>query len=79
MKTPWINLSLMLALLLPLFTVKADTLRIVAEHWPPYVDEAAPQQGLAIDLITTALMLARYDYKIRLVPNAFTACNTVIQ
>ncbi len=64
MKTHWLKLSLLLALLLPAAGLQAETLRIVAEHWPPYVDESAPQQGLAIDLITTALVRAQYDYKI---------------
>ncbi len=64
MNNYWIKLSLMLVLLLQMTGLKAETLSIVAEHWPPYVDESAPQQGLAIDLITTALIRARYDYKI---------------
>jgi len=64
MKKHVIHFSLLLALLIPIASVKAETLRIVAEHWPPYVDESAPQQGLAIDLITTALVRAQYDYKI---------------
>jgi polar amino acid transport system substrate-binding protein len=64
MKSYWIKLSLMFVLLLPMAGLKAETLRIVAEQWPPYVDQSAPQQGLAIDLITTALMRANYDYNI---------------
>ena len=32
MKTRWIKFSLMLALLLPIANLKAETLRIVAEH-----------------------------------------------
>jgi polar amino acid transport system substrate-binding protein len=64
MKNHWINLSLAFVLLMHLASTQAETLSIVAEHWPPYVDESAPQQGLAIDLITTALIRARYDYKI---------------
>ncbi|MFZ4699295.1 MAG: substrate-binding periplasmic protein [Candidatus Methylumidiphilus sp.] len=64
MKTHWIKLSLIVVLLLQTASLKAETVRIVAEQWPPYVDQSAPQQGLAIDLITTALMRARYDYKI---------------
>lgn len=64
MRKHWISLGLLLALLLPIAGLRAETLRIVAEHWPPYVDKDAPQQGLAIDLVTTALMRARYDYTI---------------
>jgi polar amino acid transport system substrate-binding protein len=64
MNKPWIKLGLILALLVPMAIAKAENLRIVAEHWPPYVDEAAPQHGLAIDLITTALIRAQYDYTI---------------
>lgn len=61
-KNAWIKLNLLLAFLLPMAGLQAETLRIVAEHWPPYVDRSAPGQGLAIDLITTALARARYDY-----------------
>jgi polar amino acid transport system substrate-binding protein len=64
MKLHWLKFSLLFVCLLPLASLRAETLRIVAEHWPPYVDEAAPQQGLAIDIITTALMRAQYDYRI---------------
>lgn len=64
MKNPWITLGLLVALLLPASHLRAETLRIVAEHWPPYVDESLPQNGLAIDLVTTAFSRARYDVKI---------------
>ena len=62
MKPNWIKLSLLLVLAMPMANLQAETLRVVAEHWPPYVDESAPQQGLAIDLIGTALVRAQYDY-----------------
>ncbi len=64
MKLNWIKSSLILALLWQTVSLRAETLDIVAEQWPPYVDQAAPQQGVAIDLITTALVRARYDYTI---------------
>lgn len=61
-KAYWIQPWLLLALLLPFAGLHAENLRVVAEHWPPYVDKAAPGHGLAIDLVTTVLTRARYDY-----------------
>ena len=34
-------------------------------NWPPYADEDLPEQGLAIDLVTTALKRAGYSPKIK--------------
>lgn len=39
-------------------------MRIVAQHWPPYVDESLPQKGLATDLVTTAFSRAGYDIQL---------------
>lgn len=64
MKNPLIIVGLVFALLLPVCSLRAETLRVVAEHWPPYVDESLPQNGLAIDLVTTAFSRARYDVTI---------------
>lgn len=68
MKNLWIKLAILSLLLFSSASLKAENLRIVAEHWPPYVDEAAPQHGLAIDLITTALLQVRYDYTLEYQP-----------
>jgi polar amino acid transport system substrate-binding protein len=48
-------------LLLAAYAVRAEQLRMVADHWPPYVDESLPGRGLAIDLVTTAFSRAGYD------------------
>jgi len=37
-------------------------------NWPPYADENLPEQGLAIDLVTTALKRAGYSPRVRTVP-----------
>ena len=37
-------------------------------NWPPYADEKLPGQGLAIDLVTTALKRAGYSPKVRTAP-----------
>jgi polar amino acid transport system substrate-binding protein len=34
-------------------------------NWPPYADEDLPEQGLAIDLVTTALKRAGYSPKVK--------------
>ena len=37
-------------------------------NWPPYADEKLSGQGLAIDLVTTALKRAGYSPKVRTAP-----------
>lgn len=51
-------------LLLAACAAKAEQLRMVADHWPPYVDEGLPGRGLAIDLVTTAFSRAGYDTRL---------------
>ena len=34
-------------------------------NWPPYADEDLPEQGLAIDLVTTALKRAGYSPQVK--------------
>ena len=34
-------------------------------NWPPYADEDLPEQGLAIDLVTTALKRAGYSTQVK--------------
>jgi polar amino acid transport system substrate-binding protein len=44
----------------------ATTLTVVhSGNWPPYADAALPGQGLAVDIVTTALKRAGYDTVIR--------------
>ncbi|WP_045224375.1 substrate-binding periplasmic protein [Methyloterricola oryzae] len=64
MRHAWTQLILWISLTLAAASPHAENLRIVAEYWPPYVDKAAKGHGLAIDLVTTALTRARYDYSI---------------
>ena len=50
------------------YTHAAMALDINVVHsgsWPPYADEDLPEQGLAIDLVTTALKRAGYSPKVK--------------
>ncbi len=42
-------------------TTAGEPLRVTASVWPPYVDGALPDQGLAMSLVTTALHRAGYE------------------
>ena len=42
-------------------TCAAQAISIVSNQWPPYVDEAVPEKGLAVELVTKALQ--RKDYQ----------------
>lgn len=56
-------LSLLLAFSIP--TV-ATTLNVVhSGKWPPYADASLPGQGLAVDIVTTALKRAGYSIVVR--------------
>lgn len=46
-------------MLLPL-SGAAETLRLVADRWPPFTGEHLPHKGLASDLVSTALQRAGY-------------------
>jgi polar amino acid transport system substrate-binding protein len=47
------------------------TLSVVhSGNWPPYADTALPQQGLAIDIVTTALKRAGYTPRLETAPLA---------
>jgi polar amino acid transport system substrate-binding protein len=46
-------------MLLPV-CVAADTLRLVADPWPPFTGKHLPHNGLAADLVSTALNRAGY-------------------
>jgi polar amino acid transport system substrate-binding protein len=55
-------------LLFALFPLPSPALDLSVVHsgtWPPYADEGLPQQGLAIDLVTTALQRAGHTTQVR--------------
>jgi polar amino acid transport system substrate-binding protein len=52
--------ALCLSLLLLPLGVAADTLRLVADPWPPFNDQRLPNNGVASDLVSTALGRAGY-------------------
>jgi len=52
--------ALCLSLLLLSLDVAAETLRLVADPWPPFNDQRLPNNGLASDLVSTALGRAGY-------------------
>lgn len=59
-------LPMMLAWLLPIGTLRAEgTLRMAISDWPPYVETTAPNGGMAIELVRTAL--ERIDYNMTIV------------
>ena len=39
----------------------AQTISIVSNQWPPYVNDAAPEKGLAVELVTKALQRKGYQ------------------
>lgn len=39
----------------------AQTINIVSSQWPPYVDAAAPEKGLAVELVNKALIRKGYQ------------------
>ncbi len=55
--------SLLLFLCLNLFAQSclAQTIRMVSNQWPPYVDDTAPEKGLAVELVTKALQRKGYQ------------------
>lgn len=52
--------SLILLLALNSLGLRAETLSLVADEWPPYVDQSLPNNGLAMDLVTAAFARAGY-------------------
>ena len=60
MKTCLMKLGLIALLSLSSLGPRAETLSLVADEWPPYVDESLPHGGLAIDLVTAAFARAGY-------------------
>lgn len=51
----------LLAILLGANQAAAQTLRLVADAWPPFTDATMPSGGLANQLVSTALQRAGYD------------------
>jgi len=39
----------------------SNSVQLAADDWPPYVDSRLPEQGLAMDLVKTALQRAGYS------------------
>lgn len=58
------NTTFFVILLLTAYTVRAEQLRMVADHWPPYVDESLPGRGLAVDLVTAVFSRAGYETRL---------------
>lgn len=61
--------KLLTAILLVLgitFDVLAGSLRVVANQWPPYVDQSMPQKGMAIEIVEAAFKRAGYQHTIRI-------------
>lgn len=50
-------------------TLSAAELRVVADSWPPYTDDALPNKGLATDIVMTALTRAGYAPRLRITSN----------
>jgi len=50
--------------LLPALTVRAETLSLTTDLWPPYSGKNLPGNGLAVELVSTALDRAGYQSKI---------------
>ena len=57
-------LLLMLAFSMPAFATDLNVVH--SGKWPPYADASLPQQGLAVDIVTTALKRAGYTPYIRI-------------
>jgi len=52
----------------------SNSVQLAADAWPPYVDATLPEQGLAMDLVKTALQRAGYSYNTHL-----TSWNRVLE
>ena len=63
-----LRICLLSLLLLPLYSWATEALRLVADPWPPFNDQSLPNNGLASDLVSTALTRAGYATTYRQVP-----------
>jgi len=57
--------ALLLCGLLPHPALALNLSVVHSGTWPPYADEGLPQQGLALDLVTTALQRAGHQTEVR--------------
>ncbi|WP_425041047.1 substrate-binding periplasmic protein [Primorskyibacter sp. S187A] len=46
----------------------AETLRVVADEWPPYSGAELPERGLAMDVVSSVLERAGYGVETRILP-----------
>lgn len=58
----------LLSLVLLPWAAGAQQLRLVADSWPPFSDQRLPGNGMAVELVTTALSRAGYTSDYREVP-----------
>ena len=60
--------ALLFFLLLNLFiqTCSAQIINMVSNQWPPYVDDAAPEKGLAVELVNKALQRKGYQPRLHI-------------
>ena len=47
-------------------TCPAQTINMVTNQWPPYVDDAAPEKGLAVELVSKALQRKGYQSRLHI-------------
>lgn len=59
-------LLLFLLLNLVVQACPAQTISMVSNQWPPYVDDAAPEKGLAVELVTKALQRKGYQSRLHI-------------
>jgi len=66
--TPMTYRSILLFFLLNLFAQNclAQPISIVSSQWPPYVDDAAPEKGLAVELVNKALQRKGYQSRLHI-------------
>jgi polar amino acid transport system substrate-binding protein len=62
-----IYFALIALLSVPLFSF-GETLRLVANIWEPFTGEQLPYDGLATEIVTTALKRAGYETEVRIKP-----------
>ncbi|OLU13018.1 amino acid ABC transporter substrate-binding protein [Pseudomonas sp. PA1(2017)] len=58
----------LLSLVLLPWAASAQPLRLVADSWPPFTDQRLPGNGVAVELVSTALSRAGYANDYREVP-----------
>jgi polar amino acid transport system substrate-binding protein len=61
-----IALGLMLVLSITSVQAAGNSLTLVADTWPPYVDRNMPEYGMAAEIVTTALKRSGYSPKVQI-------------